>query len=927
MAFILRCMPLFGLIGYFALVVLAVDQNNFKKCEQSSFCRRCRNIKPGQSPYYLNLDSLQVSESDVDAELVNKENNARFKFTLTSLVDSTFRLFVDEVEPLHPRYKVHESFEKKPQHDKLTVVERNKELITVSNDDNRVTMHSFPFKVEFYKNDKLVSVVNARGLMNFEHFREKKLDPPPEDINPNDSENRVEENKAPAVQDDPGTWEENFKSHHDAKPRGPEAVALDITFPGAEMAYGLPEHADHLALRSTGLSGTDPYRLYNLDVFEYELDSTMAIYGSVPVLYAHGPERTTGVFWNNAAETWVDIKNSKDSNVVSSLVSFVSGSKTETQVESHFMSESGVIDLFVMLGPKPKNVVKQYAALTGTAPLPQYFTLGYHQCRWNYNDEEDVRTVVENFDIHNMPLDVMWLDIEYTDNKKYFTWDSIKFPHPQIMQQNLTSLGRKLVVIIDPHIKRDSGYFLHNEALANDYYVKNKDGSVYEGWCWPGSSSYLDFFNPTVQSYYSGLYDLSKFPGATQDMYIWNDMNEPSVFNGPEITMPKDCVHYGGWEHRHVHNLYGIYHTSATFSGLLARSHNMRRPFILTRAHFAGSQRTAAVWTGDNAAEWSHLAISYPMCLSLAVSGISFCGADVGGFFKNPDVELLTRWYQAGAWLPFYRAHAHIDTKRREPYLFPEDVRTRIRKALQQRYAYLPLWYTLFWEHQRTGEPVIRPLFYEYPEDVKVVDVDNELLVGSSLLVHPVTEAGVSTVTIYLPGGSNEYWYDTETYKLYTGTGNLHLPVTLDKTPVFQRGGTIVPRKDRPRRSSALTHNDPYTLVIALGADGFAKGTLYIDDTQSYDYRNKKYLYMQFEFKKNKLISKFIDSDAFYPTQAWLERVIILGAPKGVKSATASSKSVGTLPLQTTYDGEMTSLVIRKPAVSMSETWNIVLNF
>lgn len=274
----------------------------------------------------------------------------------------------------------------------------------------------------------------------------------------------------------------------------------------------------------------------------------------------------------------------------------------------------------------------------------QYFTLAYHQCRWNYNDEEDVRTVVENFDLHNMPVDVMWLDIEYTDNKKYFTWDAIKFPHPQIMQQNLTALGRKLVVIIDPHIKRDGGYFLHNDALANDYYVKNKDGSVYEGWCWPGSSSYLDFFNPAVRNYYSGLYDLSKFPGSTQDMYIWNDMNEPSVFNGPEITMPKDCVHYGGWEHRHVHNLYGLYHTMGTFSGLLSRSQNTRRPFILTRAHFAGSQRYAAVWTGDNAAEWSHLAISYPMCLSLALGGISFCGADIGGFFKNPDVELLTRW-------------------------------------------------------------------------------------------------------------------------------------------------------------------------------------------------------------------------------------------------------------------------------------------
>lgn len=226
------------------------------------------------------------------------------------------------------------------------------------------------------------------------------------------------------------------------------------------------------------------------------------------------------------------------------------------------MSESGILDLFIFMGPKPQDVLRQYAALTGVAPLPQLFTLSYHQCRWNYNDEDDVRTVVEKFDENDFPLDIMWLDIEYTDGKKYFTWDPIKFKNPEIMQQNLTATGRKLVVIIDPHIKREGGYFLHEDALANDYYVKNKDGNVYEGWCWPGSSSYLDFLNPKVVDYYKGLYAYDKFKGSTEILNIWNDMNEPSVFNGPEITMPKDCIHYGNWEHRHIHNIYGFLHVS-----------------------------------------------------------------------------------------------------------------------------------------------------------------------------------------------------------------------------------------------------------------------------------------------------------------------------------------------------------------------------
>ncbi|KAK4873325.1 hypothetical protein RN001_015354 [Aquatica leii] len=210
-------------------------------------------------------------------------------------------------------------------------------------------------------------------------------------------------------------------------------------------------------------------------------------------------------------------------------------------------------------------------------------------------------------------------------------------------------------------------------------------------------------------------------------------MNEHSVFNGPEVRMPKDCLHYGDWEHRHVYNVYGLYHTVGTFESLLKRSGNKLRPFVLTRAHFAGSQRYTAVWTGDNAIEWSHLAYSIPMCLSEALGGISFCGADVGGFFKNPDEELLQRLYQTGAWLPFYRAHAHIDTKRREPYLYNSDVQNRIWNALRQRYAHLPVWYTLFHEHEETGEPVIRPLVYHYPSDLNVFDIDNQLLVGSSI--------------------------------------------------------------------------------------------------------------------------------------------------------------------------------------------------
>lgn len=906
MAYFIRSLLLFALT--FALCK-SVDEGNFKKCDQSSFCRRLRSISPENTKYTLDLNTLQVSDSYLDINLLNAGNNVKFKLTLTTLAGDMFRLIVDEINPLHPRYRVQGALKDEPQVARLEVLNRDQNEVTIQSADNKAVIKANPFKIEFYKSETLVAVVNGRGLFNIEHLRQKPA------AEGEENENAVE-NK-----EDPGAWEENFKSHHDSKPRGPEGVAIDVTFPGALRIYGIPEHADKLALRTTGPGGLDPYRLYNLDVFEYITDSTMALYGAVPVVYAHSSTNTVGAFWLNAAETWVDIKNSKDTNVVSSLVNLVSGNKNENSVDAHFMSESGIVDLFILMGPTPKDAVKQYATLTGVAPLPQYYTLAYHQSRWNYITQDDVTSVVANFDNYDFPLDTMWLDIEYTDGKKYFTWDPIKFSEPEPMLKNLSTTGRHLVIIIDPHVKRESGYFLHEDALANDYYVKTKDGNVYDGWCWPGSSSYPDFFNPTVFNYYKGLYSKLHYENANTDVMIWNDMNEPSVFNGPEVTMPKDCLHHGGWEHRHVHNLYGLAYTAITYEGLLQRNPN-KRPFILTRAHFSGSQRYAALWTGDNKADWSHLAASFPMCLSEALGGLSFCGSDIGGFFGNPDVELLQRWYQVAAWLPFMRAHAHIDTRRREPYLFAEDVRHRLRNALKIRYSHLPLWYTVFYEHERFGEPVIRPLFYEYPSDANLIDVEHQLLLGDSVMACSVSEPGATTLNVYFPGGEQTYWYDFITDKKYYGNGFTSVPVNLDFIPVFYKSGSIISRKNRPRRSSTLTHDDPFTLYVVLDSNKSAKGTLYIDDNESFEYRKKKYLYLQFEFKDNELSSSLIDKTD-YETLEWIERVIVINAPSNIKNAVITSKSLGNRQLETHYEDD--DLIVRKPGVSVREAFTIKL--
>ena len=498
-------------------------------------------------------------------------------------------------------------------------------------------------------------------------------------------------------------WEEKFGDHLDSKPYGPMSVGMELTFPSSSHLFGLPEHASSTQLKTTsGVDGhhyyKEPYRLYNLDVFEYELDETMALYGHIPLVVSQSIKTgTAGAFWFNPTETFVDVEETPNA-----------GSDLDSR--THFMSESGIVDLFLLPGPDPAALYSQYARLTGRMQLPPIFSLGYHQCRWNYRDEADVYFVHSKFEELDYPYDVLWLDIEHTDGKRYFTWDDKTFPNPIEMQNKLASQGRRMVTIIDPHIKRDPQYYIHKEATALGLYIKDKNGDKdFDGWCWPGSSSYLDFTSEKVRNWWAEQFNYDKYKGSTPELFTWNDMNEPSVFNGPEVSMQKDILNVNKVEHREWHNLYGMLFQRSTAEGLTQRNEGANiRPFVLSRSFFAGSQRYGAVWTGDNAAEWSHLEVASPMLLGLNVAALSFVGADVGGFFGNTDAELMTRWMQAGAYQPFFRGHAHHDAKRREPWMFGDETMMRLRHAAMARYALLPFWYTVFWQAGVSGMPVMR---------------------------------------------------------------------------------------------------------------------------------------------------------------------------------------------------------------------------
>jgi mannosyl-oligosaccharide alpha-1,3-glucosidase len=329
--------------------------------------------------------------------------------------------------------------------------------ITVRAKTNKAVIRLSPFQIEFYHNEVLTVKANSNGLMKFEQLLTR-----PATLEPSEIEH----------------WEESFNGVVDLKPNGPEAIAMDFNFPESDVLFGIPEHADSFALRVT--TGTEPYRLFPLDNPAYELDSPESLYGAVPVLYGHGARKTAGVFWLNSADTYIDIHDMKN---------------------AHFISEVGVIDVYVLLGPTPHETFQQFTKLVGVGNLPQLFTLAYHQCRWNYISQQDVLEVVANFDKFEIPLDTMWLDIEYTDQKKYFTWDHAgefsvfpifphfpkiilnytAFPQPLEMIRNLTASGRHLTHIIDPHYKKDENYFFYKASREGGYFVKNIAGEDYEG--------------------------------------------------------------------------------------------------------------------------------------------------------------------------------------------------------------------------------------------------------------------------------------------------------------------------------------------------------------------------------------------------------------------------------------------------------------
>jgi alpha-glucosidase len=486
-------------------------------------------------------------------------------------------------------------------------------------------------------------------------------------------------------------------------------------------------------------------------------------------------------------------------------------------------------------------VLERYAALTGRMPLPPRWSLGYHQCRYSYFPEAKVRWVAESFRVKRIPADVIWLDIHYLDGYKPFTWDRERFPDPARLMSDLGRQGFRVVTIIDPHPKAEKGYAPYDTGLAGDHFVKNADGSNYVAPVWPsqaeknpGPSVFPDFSKPAARTWWGGLYRGLLDVGVAG---IWNDMNEPAVFETWGHTMPLDVRHDNEGQptdHREIHNVYGQQMTRSTYDGLLALRPD-KRPFVLTRATFAGGQRWAAMWPGDNVSTWGHLRATIPTLLGMGLSGMPFVGSDIGGFAEAPTAEMYTRWIQLGTFYPFMRTHTTFGTPDQEPWSYGPRHEEINRRAVELRYELLPHIYNVMREASETGVPAMRPLLMEYPQDGHTWGMEEQFLFGTDLLVAPVLREGVTRHSVYLPAGE---WFEYATGARFEGGRQHTLPVTLESVPVFVRGGAFVFRQPVVQHTGEMAGQP---LRVTAYPAPRSQAVFYEDEGEGFAYREGAY--------------------------------------------------------------------------------------
>lgn len=529
-----------------------------------------------------------------------------------------------------------------------------------------------------------------------------------------------------------------------------------------EEFYGLGDKTGYLNKRHYA------YDNWNTDNPDPQVESFTRLYKSIPILLGLKNGHPYGIFFDNTYRNHIDL--GKESNNY-----------------YYYSADNGNLDYYVIGGASLKAVVTNYTYLTGRVPMPQKWTLGYQQSRWGYSvSQKQVEKIAENLRKYDLPCDVLHLDIDYMKGYRVFTWRKDTYEAPEEFIKKMRKLGFRIITIIDPGVKKDDAdYKIYQEGIEKGYFVKAPDGTVYVNEVWPGDAVFPDFGRQKVRQWWAKnckyLVDL----GVSG---IWDDMNEPASFRG---EIPGDVVFHNEEEastHNKMHNVYGHNMAKATYEGL--KKYSGKRPFVITRAAYAGTQKFSTVWTGDNQSLWPHVQMMIPQLCNLGLSGFSFAGTDIGGFGADTTPELLTRWIEGALFSPLYRNHAALGTRSQEPWVFGESTLSIYRKYLKLRYRFIPYLYDEFYRETQTGLPVMRPLVLNYENDPHVYNLNDEYMVGEDILTAPVVQQGQTKRAVYLPKGEwIDFWNGVE----YSGGNTILVDAPIDKLPLFIKKDTILP--------------------------------------------------------------------------------------------------------------------------------------
>ena len=565
-----------------------------------------------------------------------------------------------------------------------------------------------------------------------------------------------------------------------------EAWSLTSPLKEDEHIYGLGERAAPFNLRG----GT--YQIWNSDPGGSYGPGKDPLYLSTPVYWGMHSQGSYLVFHENSHRGTFSFKNN-----------------------ASILYEGGALRYYMIVG-SPAEIIARYTELTGRPEMPPRWALGYHQCRWGYRSETDIRQVIAGFKQHNLPISAIHLDIDYMDSYRVFTFDPERFPNPPQLFADLEKQGVKAVVILDPGVKKDKSYAFYKDGLKRKVFSTLPDGKVLHGLVWPGWSAFPDFTNPETRQWWGEQYQALINLGISG---YWHDMNEPASFAAQgDTTLPSVTRHNfdgRGGDHVEAHNLYGFLMNRAAHEALRQYQPN-KRPWMLSRAGWAGMQRYAWNWTGDTETSWQALHQTVATLLGLGLSGHFFSGPDIGGFSGNPSAELYLRWFQMAAFMPFFRTHSAIGTARREPWVFGEPTTSIVRQFLNLRYRLLPYLYTAAWQACYQGIPPVRPIFWDAPADPALHSIGDQFLLGDSLMIAPICEEGATSRTVRLPKGEwFNFWDDT----LYQGPAEIQMDAPLERIPILVRAGAILPMETEGRLTLHLYPPSAGTFLSQLYTD------------------------------------------------------------------------------------------------------------